>query len=57
MSEKEKQVMQLLKTVYPNMTERDKGYMEGTIATAAAMSKKQQEETEVETDKDKEKTA
>lgn len=57
MSEKERSIIQELVEKLPGMSEREKGYLEGTIATAAAMSKKQQEETEVETDKDKEKTA
>lgn len=57
MSEKERDIIQELAEKLPEMSEREKGYLEGTIATAAAMSKKQQEETEVETDKDKEKTA
>lgn len=57
MSEKERDIIQELAEKLPRMSEREKGYLEGTIATAAAMSKKQQEETEVETDKDKEKTA
>ena len=56
MSEKERSIIQELVEKLPGMSEREKGYLEGTIATAAAMSK-QQEETEVETDKDKEKTA
>lgn len=57
MSEKERDIIQELAEKLPGMSEREKGYLEGTIATAAAMSKKQQKETEVETDKDKEKTA
>lgn len=55
MSEKEKSIIQELADKLPGMSEREKGYLEGTIATAAAMSKKQQ--AEAETDKDKEKTA
>lgn len=57
MSEKERNIIQELAEKLSGMSERERGYLEGTIATAAAMSKKQQEETEVETDKDKEKTA
>ena len=57
MSEKEKNIIQELAEKLPGMSERERGYLEGTIATAAAMSKKQQEEEEAETDKDKEKTA
>lgn len=30
----------------PKMTERERGYLEGTIATAAAMSKKDKEKEE-----------
>lgn len=55
MSEKERDIIQELAEKLSGMSEREKGYLEGTIATAAAMSKKQQEEAE--TDKDKEKTA
>lgn len=57
MSEKERDIIQELAEKLPGMSEREKGYLEGTIATAAAMSKKQQEETEVEIYKDNEKTA
>lgn len=39
MSEKEKQVIVKMIEELPNMTERERGYLEGTIATAAAMSK------------------
>lgn len=55
MSEKERDIIQELAEKLPGMSEREKGYLEGTIATAAAMSKKQQEEAEA--DNDKEKTA
>lgn len=55
MSEKERDIIQELAEKLPGMSEREKGYLEGTIATAAAMSKKQQAEAEV--DNDKEKTA
>ena len=40
MSEKEKQIIRDLAEKLPDMTERERGYLEGTIATAAAMSKK-----------------
>lgn len=53
MSEKEKSIIQELADKLPGMSEREKGYLEGTIATAAAMSKQQ---AEAETEKDKEKT-
>lgn len=46
MSEKEKQIIQNLADKLPDMTERERGYLEGTIATAAAMSKKKQEQKE-----------
>ena len=50
MSEKERDIIQELAEKLPGMSEREKGYLEGTIATAAAMSKKQ---AEAETDKEK----
>lgn len=40
MSEKQKQIILDLADKLPDMTERERGYLEGTIATAAAMSKK-----------------
>lgn len=40
MSEKEKKIIQELADKLPIMSEREKGYLEGTIATAAAMSSK-----------------
>lgn len=40
MSEKEKQIIRDLAEKLPDMTERERGYLEGTIATAVAMSKK-----------------
>ena len=43
MSEKEKQIIQSLADKLPKMSERERGYLEGTIATAAAMSKKEEE--------------
>ena len=36
----EKQIIRDLAEKLPDMTERERGYLEGTIATAAAMSKK-----------------
>lgn len=44
MSEKEKQIIKNLADKLPKMSERERGYLEGTIATAAAMSKKEKEE-------------
>lgn len=38
MSEERKQIMNELITKLPTMTERQKGYLEGVIATAAAMA-------------------
>lgn len=43
MSEKEKQIIQTLADKLPAMSERERGYLEGTIATAAAMSSKKEE--------------
>ena len=43
MSEKQKEIILNLAEQLPKMTERERGYLEGTIATAAAMSKKDQE--------------
>ncbi len=40
MSEKQKEILKSLADKLPEMTERERGYLEGTIATAAAMSKK-----------------
>lgn len=40
MSEKEKQIIQKLADRLPMMSERERGYLEGTIATAAVMSSK-----------------
>lgn len=47
MSEKEKQIIQNLADKLPDMTEHERGYLEGTIATAAAMSKKDHAEKKV----------
>lgn len=43
MSEREKKIIMDLADKLPAMSEREKGYLEGTIATAAAMSKKDKE--------------
>ncbi len=40
MSEEQKKIIKDLADKLPRMSEREKGYLEGTIATAAAMSKK-----------------
>ena len=48
MSEKEKQIIQALADKLPSMSERERGYLEGTIATAAAMSSKKEERLESE---------
>ena len=40
MSEEQKKIIRDLADKLPSMTERERGYQEGTIATAAAMSKK-----------------
>lgn len=39
MSEKEKAIIEKLAKQLPRMSERERGYVEGVIATAAAMSK------------------
>lgn len=38
MSEREKSILKTLAEKLPGMTEHQRGYLEGTIATAAAMS-------------------
>ena len=43
MSEREKKIIMDLADKLPEMSEREKGYLEGTIAAAAAMSKKDKE--------------
>ncbi len=43
MSEEQKKIIRDLADKLPSMTERERGYLEGTIATAAAMSKKDKE--------------
>lgn len=43
MSEKEKKIIEELADKLPAMSERERGYLEGTIATAAAMSRKKEE--------------
>lgn len=40
MSEEQKKIIKDLADKLPSMTERERGYLEGTIATTAAMSKK-----------------
>lgn len=45
MSEREKRIIWELVEKLPDMTERERGYLEGTIATAAAMSKLNSPET------------
>ena len=40
MSEEQKKIIKDLADKLPSMTERERGDLEGTIATAAAMSKK-----------------
>ena len=53
MSEKEKQIIQTLADKLPAMSERERGYLEGTIATAAAMSSKKDDAMEKEESKEK----
>lgn len=43
MSEKQKKILNTLAEVLPIMDQYEKGYMMGTINTAAAMSKKREE--------------
>lgn len=43
MSEKEKKIIEELADKLSAMSERERGYLEGTIATAAAMSRKKEE--------------
>lgn len=42
-TEDEKRVVEKLVKALPNMTERERGYVEGTIATAAAISTRKEE--------------
>ena len=51
MSEKEKQIIQTLADKLPAMSERERGYLEGTIATAAAMSSKKEEQEKSDSEK------
>lgn len=44
MSEKQQKILHTLAEVLPNMNQYEKGYMMGTINTAAAMSKKKEAE-------------
>lgn len=46
MSEREKNIVKRLVEELPGMSEHQRGYLEGTVATAAAMSKKRTEEQE-----------
>lgn len=46
MSEKEKSIIETLAKELPNMADRERGYLEGTIATAAAMAAKKGEGNE-----------
>lgn len=46
MSEREKSILRELAEKLPGMTERERGYLEGTIATAAAMSETKKKEGE-----------
>ena len=50
-SEHEKEIIKQMLVLLPDMSEREKGYLEGTIATAAAMSdlnsKKREKDDEV----------
>ena len=48
MSEKEKRIIEELADKLPAMSERERGYLEGTIATAAAMSSKKDDAMEKE---------
>ena len=50
MTDKEKSIVSLLIEKLPLMSERDRGYLEGTIATAAAMGAKP-EDTDAKVDK------
>mgnify|MGYP004460707407 CR=1 FL=1 len=40
MSEEQKKIIRTIAEKLPAMSERERGYLEGTIATAAALSKK-----------------
>lgn len=46
MSERERKILELLADKLPIMTDRERGYLEGTIATAAVMSKKSKQPAE-----------
>lgn len=46
MSEKEKKIILDLVDKLPEMSERERGYLEGTITAAAAMAKKKEDEKE-----------
>lgn len=45
MSEKEKKIIRDLANKLPSMSEHQRGYLEGTLATAAAMSKRKKRES------------
>lgn len=47
MSEKEKSIIRDLADKLPKMSEHERGYLEGTIATAAAMSRNKEKEGEL----------
>ena len=47
-SEKEKNIIKNLADKLPHMTEHERGYLEGTINTAAAMSKKTEAQSSAE---------
>ena len=51
MTDKEKSIVSLLLEKLPLMSERDRGYLEGTIATAAAMGAKQKDDNNAKVDK------
>ena len=44
MSQKEKQIIKTLADTLPALSERERGYLAGPIATAAAMSSKKEEQ-------------
>lgn len=48
MSEREKNIVKRLAKELPGMSEHQRGYLEGTVATAAAMSKRTEEQKDEE---------
>lgn len=46
MSEREKEILEKLTEKLPHMSERERGYLEGTINTAAAMSERRKEKSQ-----------